>query len=198
MIIAGHDTTAISLRNALFFLLKNPKCKEKLRKELDEVLDEDKIVLSYRKIKHLPCLRACIDESLRMLPPVIFGLPRRTPLEGAPILDGFGAVDTSVSMSAYVVHHQESIFQDHDSYKPERWLGQEGKSLQPFFVPFSTGARGCIGRSINYLEQTILIASLVHRYEFALPSADWDLAVRETTNLSPGPMPLKIWKRAIV
>jgi cytochrome P450 len=50
MIIAGHDTTAISLRNALFFLLKNPKCKEKLRKELDEVLDEDKIVLSYRKI----------------------------------------------------------------------------------------------------------------------------------------------------
>jgi cytochrome P450 len=101
-------------------------------------------------------------------------------------------------MSAYVVHHQESIFQDHDSYKPERWLGQEGKSLQPFFVPFSTGARGCIGRSINYLEQTILIASLVHRYEFALPSADWDLAVRETSNLSPGPMPLKIWKRAIV
>lgn len=199
MMNAGHDTTAISLRNVLFFLLKNPTCMAKLREELDGVLDddEDKVVASYGKIKHLPYLRACIDESLRMMPPVIFGLPRRTPAEGAPILDDFVAGDTSVSMSAYVVHHQESIFKDHDKYKPERWLGEEGKALQPFFVPFSTGARGCIGRNISYLEQTVLIASLVRRYEFALPSADWNPAVRETTNLSPGPMPLKIWKRVM-
>ncbi|KAJ5460753.1 uncharacterized protein N7458_002305 [Penicillium daleae] len=198
MINAGHDTTAISLRNVLFFLLKNPTCMNRLREELDEVLDKDEIVASYGKIKHLPYLRACIDESLRMMPPVIFGLPRRTPLEGAPILDDFVAGDTSVSMSAYVVHHQESIFKGHDKYKPERWLGEDGKALQPFFVPFSTGARGCIGRNISYLEQTVLIASLVHRYEFALPSPDWDPAIRETTNLSPGPMPLKIWKREMV
>lgn len=133
-----------------------------------------------------------------MLPPVIFGHPRRTPLEGAPILADFVAGDTSVSMSAYVIHHQESIFKDHNVYKPERWLGEEGKALQPFIIPFSTGARGWIGQNINYFEQTVLIDSLVHRYEFALPSADWDPAVRKTTNLSPGPMLLKIWSRAIV
>ena len=195
---AGHDTTAISLRNVLFFLLKYPRHMAKLREELDEALDKDEIVASYGKAKHIPYLRACIDESLRMMPPVIFGLPRRTPLEGAPVLDGFVAGNTSVSTSAYVVHHQESIFEDHDTYKPERWLGEKGKSLQPFFVPFSTGARGCIGRNISYLEQTVLIASLVHRYEFALPSPDWDPAVRETANLSPGPMPLKIWRRRVV
>jgi cytochrome P450 len=184
MMNAGHDTTAISLRNVLFFLLKNPKYMAKLREELDEVLNEDEVVASYGKVNHLPYLRACIDESLRMLPPVIFGLPRRTPLEGALILDDFIAGDISVSMSAYVVHHQESIFKDHNVHKPGRWLGEEGKALQPFFVPFSTGARDCIGRNISYLEQTVLIASLVHHYEFALPSADWDPAVRETTNLS--------------
>lgn len=196
MINAGHDTTAISVRNVLF-LLKYPRCMAKLREELDEVLDEDGIVVSYGKVKYLPYLRACIDENLRMMPPVIFGLPRRTPLEGAPVLDDFIAGDTSVSMSAYVVHHQASIFEDHDTYKPERCLGEKGKSLQPFFVPFSTGARGCIGRNISYLEQTVLIALLVHRYEFALPSPDWYLAIRETTKLSPGPMPLKIWRRRV-
>lgn len=197
MMNAGHDTTAISLRNAMFFLLKNPKCLSRLREELDEVLDEDEVVAPYAKVKHLPYLRACIDESLRMLPPVIFGLPRRTPADGAVILNDYVAGDTSVSMSAYVVHHQESVFEDHETYKPERWLGEDGKSLQSYFVPFSTGARGCIGRNISYLEQTVLLASLMHRFEFALPSHDWNPPVRETTNLSPGPMPVKIWKRVI-
>lgn len=197
MMNAGHDTTAISLRNALFFLLKNPTCMKKLREELDEAMDDDEVVAPYSKVKHLPYLRACIDESLRMLPPVIFGLPRRTPPEGSTILGEHIAGDTSVSMSAYVVHHQESIFHDHGTYKPERWLGEEGKSLQPFFVPFSTGARGCIGRNISYLEQTVLVASLVHRFEFALPSPEWDPPVPETANLSPGPMPLKVWRRTV-
>ncbi|KAJ5749209.1 uncharacterized protein N7511_010905 [Penicillium nucicola] len=195
MMNAGHDTTAISLRNTLFFLLKNSECMKKLREELDDGIEEDEVVVPYAKVKNLPYLRACIDESLRMLPPVIFGLPRRTPVQGAPILDDYIAGDTSVSISAYVVHHQESVFYDHDTYKPERWLGDKGKALQPYFVPFSTGARGCIGRNISYLEQTVLLASLVHRFEFALPSPNWNPPIRETTNLSPGPMPLKIWRR---
>ena len=195
MMNAGHDTTAIALRNALFFLLRNPKCLAKLREELDEVLEEDEVVAPYGKVKHLPYLRACIDESLRMLPPIVFGLPRRTPMEGTLILNEYVAGDTSVSISSFVIHHQESVFKDHNIYKPERWLGEEGKSLQPYFIPFSTGARGCIGRNISYLEQTVLIASLVHRFEFALPHPDWNPPIRETTNLSPGPMPLKLWRR---
>ncbi|KAJ5652577.1 hypothetical protein N7507_010003 [Penicillium longicatenatum] len=195
MMNAGHDTTAISLRNLLNFLLRNPRCLRKLREELDEVLETDEVVAPYGKVKHLPYLRACIDESLRMLPPIVFGLPRRTPEEGTSILNEYVAGDTSVSISSYVMHHQESVFKDHHIYNPERWLGEEGKSLQPYFIPFSTGARGCIGRNISYLEQTVLIASLVHRYEFALPHPDWDPPIRETTNLNPGPMPLKIWRR---
>jgi hypothetical protein len=61
---------------------------------------------------------------------MIFGLPRRTPPQGALIFDDYIAGDTSISMSADV-HHQVSIFHDHDTYKPERWLGDEGKVLQP-------------------------------------------------------------------
>ncbi|KAL4980138.1 cytochrome P450 [Aspergillus desertorum] len=196
MMNAGSDTTAIALRNVLFFLLENPRCMARLREEIDESLDGDEVVAPYSKIKHLPYLRACLDESLRMLPPLIFGLPRRTPPEGTTILGEYVAGDTSVSMSAYVVHHDQSVFKDSDTYLPERWLGEEGKSLQPYFIPFSTGARGCIGRNISYLEQTVLLASLVHRYEFALPSPDRDPKIPETTNLSPGPMPLKIWRRS--
>lgn len=198
MMNAGSDTTAISLNNVMYFLLKTPHCMEKLRDELDTVLDEDEIVAPYAKIKHLPYLRACIDEGLRMRPPVIFGLPRRTPPEGTQILGEFVPGDTSVSISAYFIHHNESIFEKHDVYRPERWLGEAGKALQPYFIPFSTGARGCIGRNISYLEQTVLLASLVHRYNFALPSPNWAPPIPETTNLSPPSMPLKVWRREFV
>jgi benzoate 4-monooxygenase len=73
----------------------------------------------------------------------------------------------------------------------------ERKRMEPYFIPFSTGARGCIGRNISYLEQTVVLASLVHRYEFALPSAEWKLQRFEAFNLLMGDMPIKLWRREI-
>ncbi|EXJ70874.1 cytochrome P450 oxidoreductase [Cladophialophora psammophila CBS 110553] len=195
MMNAGSDTTAIAMNNAMFLLLKNPACLERLREELDNALGDDEGVASYDRIKHLPYLRACLDESLRLFPPTTFGLPRRTPAEGAPVAGDFIAGDTSVSMSSYVVHRDKTIFPDPEEYKPERWLGPAGKELQPYFIAFSAGARGCIGRNISYLEQMVLLASVIHRFEFALPHPEWEPTRRENFNLSPGPMPLKVWRR---
>ena len=198
MMNAGSDTTAIATNATLYLLLKNPKCLSKLQEEVSSVLDPDEIVAPYDKIRHLPYLRACIDEALRLYPPVSMNLPRRTPPEGANILGDYIPGDTSVSISAYVVHRDPVVFPEPEAYQPERWLGEKGKDLQPYFVAFSAGARGCIGRNISYLEQTVLLASLVNRFQFALPSPSWEPAIRETTNLNSGPMPLKIWRRESV
>ncbi|KAI9901017.1 hypothetical protein N3K66_002834 [Trichothecium roseum] len=195
MMNAGSDTTAIAMNNVMYQLLKSPECMRKLRQEVDAVLDAGEVVAPYEKIRHLPYLKACLDESLRIVPPTTFGLPRRTPPEGATIYGEFIPGDTTVSMSAYVAHRDESVFPDPEAFKPERWLGEEGKNLQPFFISFSAGARGCIGRNISYLEQSVLLASVVHRYDFALPSPGWEPHRNECMNLSPGPMPLKLWKR---
>jgi benzoate 4-monooxygenase len=62
---------------------------------------------------------------------------------------------------------------------------------------FSTGGRGCIGRNISYLEQTVVLASLVHRYDFALPGPEWELSRFEAFNLIVGPMPMKVWRREV-
>jgi cytochrome P450 len=192
---AGSDTTAIAMNNAMYNLVKHPAALAKLRQEIDAVLDPTVEVAPYESVRHLPYLRACLDESLRLYPPSTFGLPRRTPPEGAPILGEYIAGDTSVSISAYIVHRDEATFPDPEAFNPERWLGEDAKELQAAFVSFSTGARGCIGRNISYLEQTVLLASVVHRYEFALPSPEWEPERRENFNLMPGPMPLKVWRR---
>ncbi|KAK2608765.1 hypothetical protein QQS21_002754 [Conoideocrella luteorostrata] len=196
MMNAGSDTTAIAMNNVVYWLLKNPDCLGKLRSEVDAVLAPDEVIAPYEKVKHLPYLRACLDESLRITPPTTFGLPRRTPPEGATILGDFIPGDTTVSMSAYVAHRDPNVFPEPEEYIPDRWLGEKGKALQPYFISFSAGARGCIGRNISYLEQTVLLASVVHRYEIALPSPGWVQDRHEAFNLMPGLMPVKIWRRS--
>jgi cytochrome P450 len=212
MMNAGSDTTAIAMFNAMHCLLRNPRCLEKLRAEIDAVVEPSESVIPYDKVRHLPYLRACLDEALRLFPPSTFGLPRRTPKEGAPILGDFIPGETSVSISAYVAHRDPEVFPEPEAYKPERWLGDDAKDLQAAFITFSTGARGCIGRNISYreslirlplrillmffkVEQTVLLASVVHRFDFAMPCANWEPERYESFNLAPGPMPLKVWRR---
>ncbi|PYH95395.1 cytochrome P450 [Aspergillus ellipticus CBS 707.79] len=197
MMNAGSVTTAIAIANVMYQLLRNPQCLAQLRAEVDGVLEADEVIAPYDKVKHLPYLRACLDESLRIFPPTAHGLPRETPAEGMEILGQWVPGHTTVSMSAYVAHRDERAFPQADQYLPERWLGEEGKALQPYFVAFSAGARSCIGRNISYLEQTKILATLVHRYDFALPSPQWELQRLETMNLILGDMPVKVWRRAV-
>jgi cytochrome P450 len=202
MMNAGSATTAIAMTNVLFQLLKNPEAMRKLRDELDVALvdddddDETSAVVSYDRVKHLPYLRACLDESLRLFSPTPQGLPRETPAEGLFVLDSFIPGGVTVSISALVAHRCESVFPQADKYIPERWLGEKGKDLQPYFLAFSAGARGCIGRNISYLEQTVTLASILRRYEFALPGPDWEIKRLETMNWLLGEMPVKVWRRA--
>ena len=201
MMNAGSATTAIAMANVLFQLLKNPEAMQKVRQELDEALaedDEDKdapAVIAYDRVKHLPYLRACLDESLRLYTPTPQGLPRETPAEGSYIMEDFIPGGTTVSMAALVAHRQESVFPQAEKYIPERWLGEKGKDLQPYFLSFSAGARGCIGRNISYLEQTVSLASILRRYEFALPHPNWEIERLETMNWLLGEMPVKVWRR---
>ncbi|KAI5779820.1 cytochrome P450 monooxygenase [Geopyxis carbonaria] len=197
MLNAGSDTTAIATTNALWHLLKSPAHLAKLRAELATVMDESDTVAPYDKVKHLPFLRACIDESMRLHPPTTFGLPRVTPPEGAPVLDHFIPGNTTVSISAYIAHRDPTAFPDPEEYKPERWLAPGAKDLQQYFIAFSAGARGCIGRNISYLEQHILLATVAWRYEFALPSPDFEITRTEGMNMWPGDMPMKIWRRDV-
>ncbi|KAJ5622731.1 benzoate 4-monooxygenase cytochrome p450 [Penicillium herquei] len=187
MLNAGSDTTGIALTNVLYWLLKNPICLEKLRDELDDIFEEEMTVAAYDRVKHLPYLRACLDESMRLTPPNTMSVNRLTPAEGMSIMGYWIPGNTTVHSPPYSMHRDPEVFPDPESFNPDRWLGEKGKDLQAHFITFSAGARGCIGRNITYLEQTVALASMVHRYEFALPHENWVLGQKEAfTLLSSG------------
>lgn len=195
---AGSDTTAIALTNVLFYLIKHPSALNKLREEVASIFTGDQVA-SYAKVKSLPYLKACLDESLRLSPPVPRGLERKTPPQGMEIAGEQIAGGITVSVAAYIAHRDPNLFPEPDSYVPERWLdeSEDSKGMRAAFIPFTTGSRACLGRNITMMEQQILIATLVHRYEFALASPDWELDWEEGFNLWPAQMPLKIWRRDI-
>lgn len=136
-----------------------------------------------------------LDESLRLFPPTSHGLPRSTPPEGAQILGEYVPGNVTVSMSAYVVHQDPMLFPSPQTYNPDRWLGDAGKELGPYFVAFSAGARGCIGRNISYLEQTVLTASILHRYDIELADPSFEPKRLETFNLHPSELPIRLKRR---
>ena len=141
---AGSDTTSIVTTGTIFLLTKWPRAAEKLRRELDEALEgSDENVCAYDAVKNLPYLRACIDEAMRMRPPLRGGLPRVTPAGGMSIAGEWIAGNTTVSVPTYSLHHDAELFKDPFEYKPERWLEEDAGDLQQVFIPFSAGGRGC-------------------------------------------------------
>ena len=195
MLNAGSTTTAIAITNAMYNLLKNPECMKRLRQEVDETLDDDEEVAPYEKVKYLPYLRACLDESLRITPPTSHGLTRETPSEGSEIAGEYIAGGTSVSVSAFIAHRDPVMFPEPEKYNPDRWLGEEGKELGSYFIAFSAGARGCIGRNIAYLEQTVVLASMLHRYDFELAQSGFEPQYHEWMNTHPSSLPVRIRRR---
>ncbi|KAL2847832.1 benzoate 4-monooxygenase cytochrome P450 [Aspergillus pseudoustus] len=192
---AGSDTTAIQLTHVIYYLLKNPAKLRKLQQELDEHIPPNDDLPSYSLVQTLPYLKACLDESLRLSPPVSFGLQRKTPPEGMSINNRWIPGNTLVSVPAYIAHRDESVFPNAETFMPERWLSDQAKEFQKYFIPFSAGSRGCIGRNITYLEQHVLIAALIRRFEFSLADPNWEMQWEERFNLWPSAMPVVIRHR---
>lgn len=88
LIIGGSETTASLLSGVTYLLLTNQDAYEKLKDEVRNAFQsQDEINLI--SVAQLPYLQACLEEGLRMYPPVANGLPRVCPPGGATILGNF-------------------------------------------------------------------------------------------------------------
>jgi hypothetical protein len=82
--LAGTETTATQLSGLTYLLLKNPEKQDRLKREIKAAFStlED---MTMTKLSQLSYLQACIEEGLRLYPPVPTGLPRIAPLGGAMV-----------------------------------------------------------------------------------------------------------------
>lgn len=85
--VAGSDTTAISLSAILYHLLKNPSCMDRLRDEVDIFAASGQLSArpTYKESQAMPYLQAVIKEALRLHPATGLPLERVVPKGGATI-----------------------------------------------------------------------------------------------------------------
>lgn len=167
LIAAGADTTSVTLSATFFYLLQNPRVLQKLTEEVRGAFADVEEIRGGAKLNGLVYLRACIDETLRLAPPVPTHLPREV-LKGGLVVDGeFFPEGTVVGTSAYCISHSEEYYPQAWEFRPERWIlvedGGEGskesiKIAKDTFCAFSLGTRGCAGRSVAYLELMLELA----------------------------------------
>ncbi|PSR85583.1 cytochrome P450 ClCP1 [Coniella lustricola] len=175
-IIAGSETTATILTGAIFLLMKNPACLERLKKEVRSTFtSEDEITFS--AVEHLDYMLACLKEALRFYPPVAGELPRVVPKGGAHIAGGFVPEGTVVSISQYAINHVERNFSEPSVFNPDRFLEPQKypNDMLDALQPFSAGPRNCIGKNLAYAEMRTIMARLIYNFDMELvdPTEDW-------------------------
>ncbi|RDW78462.1 hypothetical protein BP5796_06314 [Coleophoma crateriformis] len=155
LIVAGSDTTAITLTYLVWTLLQpcHKDVKERLQQEV-RTLPKD---FSSMQAKELPYLSAVIQEALRLYGAAPGSLPRTVP-KGGRTLGGYTLPeDTIVSTAAFTLHRNATIFPRPLEFKPERWLDQT-QEMKDAFMPFGGGSRVCIGMHLAYMELSLATA----------------------------------------
>lgn len=87
LIIAGSETSATLLSGVIFYLLKNPSTLEKLTDEIRTAFF-DPADMNFVKLAKLQYLNACLQEALRMYPPIP-GVTSRKMIPGGAVINGY-------------------------------------------------------------------------------------------------------------
>ncbi|GFF61337.1 pisatin demethylase [Aspergillus udagawae] len=186
--IAGADTTAITLNAALYFALKNPAVWKRLQDEVSTLSPGSTTIVPFKTAQDLPYLNAVIREAMRMHPGVAMCLERYVPDEGLTLPDGqYIPGGCIVGMNPYVLARNKSVWgEDAEFFRPERWLRDETRETEEAYqerlkrmnaadLTFGAGSRVCIGRNLGMMEVYKVVATLVSRYEVELadPKGEW-------------------------
>jgi hypothetical protein len=163
-LIAGIETTRITLTYLQWELSRSPALQSSLRAELRTLsppinLSDPSTTSSQipntqhlpdpKVIDSLPLLNAILKETLRLYPPSPAQLHRVTPPEGA-VINGFAIPGgTVVGTSSVGMHQNASVFPNPGAFRPERWLvaddAEKAREMNRWFWAFGSGGRMCIG-----------------------------------------------------
>ena len=160
MLLAGHETTALTLSFASLLLGQHPELAERARAEVDAQLGTRAATLA--DLPRMPLLEAIVKETLRLYPPAwIIGREVVQPFE----LAGYHLpAGVEVAMSAYTTQRDPRLFDEPTRFRPERWLEPATQALPRFaYFPFGGGPRVCIGNHFAMMEGQLVLATLLQQ-----------------------------------
>ncbi|KAK4771013.1 hypothetical protein SAY87_031545 [Trapa incisa] len=199
LIVAGSDTTLVTLIWALSLLLNHKEALKKAQQELDAQVGKDRRIRE-SDLKNLPYLNAIIKEALRLYPAAPLSVVHEA-TEDCTVSGYLVQKGTQLLLNLHKIHRNPSVWPDASEFRPERYLTTHkeidvrGQSFE--LIPFGSGRRMCPGVSMSLQVVGLALGSFLHAFEVATPGNE-AVDMEETmglTNLKASPLEVLITPR---
>ncbi|KAK7329383.1 hypothetical protein VNO77_23546 [Canavalia gladiata] len=167
MLLAGTDTSAVTIEWVMAELLNHPEVLKKAKHEIDTQIGKDRLV-DEQDVSKLPYLQNIISETLRLHPPAPLLLPHYSSEDCK--IGGYNIPrDTIVLTNAWLIHRDPKLWNDPTSFKPERFE-KEGEVNK--LIAFGLGRRACPGLGLAQRTVGFTMALLIQCFEWERESEE--------------------------
>jgi cytochrome P450 len=160
MLLAGHETTSLTLTWVWYLLAKHPAVAQRLRRDIDSVIGPRTV--TERDLRAIPYSRMVLDETLRLYPPVA-AIYRQNEVE----LEIGGYVvpaHSGLVVCPYLTHRHEAFWPNPLEFDPQRFDEASATKRHAYcYVPFGAGRHLCLGKHFALLEGQIILITLLQR-----------------------------------
>ncbi|KAF7373020.1 Cytochrome P450 [Mycena sanguinolenta] len=197
MYVAGADTTVSAMGTFILAMLLNPEVQKKAQAEIDSVVGPGQLP-GFADKPTLPYVSAIVKEVLRWRNVTPIAIPHYLAVDDE--YQGYRIPANSIVIgNAWAILHDETIYPDPHSFKPERFLLSDGKLnpaiRDPESVAFGFGRRICPGRHMAAASLWIVVASILSTFNIDKAIEENGEVIEPTHEYSPGiistPLPFK-------
>lgn len=184
---AGTDTSAITTEWAMAELINNPHIIKRAQEEIDLVVGKDRLV-EESDLSSLPYLRAIVKETLRLHPtgPLIV----RESNESCQVQGYHIPQKTRLFVNVWAIGRDPQHWVNPLEFKPDRFLGEEGRSQMDFrgqhfeLLPFGSGRRGCPGISLAVQVIQTSLAAMIQCFDWEVEGGKGRVDMEEGLGLT--------------
>lgn len=173
-VTGGTDTTISMVEWAMAEVLQNPNVLANVQEELTEIVGLKGLVeeAHFPKLKYL---NAVVKETLRLHPPIPLLVPH-CPSETSTIGGYSVPKGARVFLNVYTIHRDPQLWEDPLLFQPERFLSRSDAEKMDYlgnhfqYLPFGSGRRICPGIPLAERMSVLVLASLLHAFQWKLPN----------------------------
>ncbi|KAK8993315.1 hypothetical protein V6N11_033416 [Hibiscus sabdariffa] len=170
MMAASFDTTTTAIEWTLSELLRHPRVMACLQQELERVVGRNRMV-EESDLPKLTYLDMVIKESFRLHPVAPFLIPHES-TEDITVNGYFIPKKSRIMVNTWSMGRDCKVWSDDaEKFFPERFkdgkIDLRGHDFE--LIPFGSGRRGCPGMQLGLSTMRLIIAQLVHCFDWELP-----------------------------
>ncbi|KAL5522174.1 hypothetical protein ACEPAF_2031 [Sanghuangporus sanghuang] len=192
ILLASRDTTACLLTFVTYFMAMYPEVGKRMREEVLQTHGPDGLP-TYESLRKLKYMRAVINETLRLFPPVPLNVRESRPAAVAlppsrlpSYTSKFGYArpsyvptpkeplhmpgSTPIMYMPMLMQRNPDLWgPDADVFDPDRFLDPARTAILTsnpmMFTPFSAGPRICLGQNFAYNEASFFLVRLLQQFD---------------------------------